>query len=445
MRETISQQRPLVASVIHHHHAAELDKMGELLSSLRGAARRVTVDLHNGVTHTHLGRRGLSGEQVLRMLVLKQMTGFSYEQLAFHLEDSSSYRRFCVLGIDGSSPRASTLQANIKRVRPETLEWINRRLVKRAVTLEVEDGAVVRVDSTAVESDIHHPNDSSLLRDGIRELTRLLKKSRALVDVAFSNHNRRAKRRALGISNAKRMKHRVPLYRELLMLGAKTLGYAREALRLLGRSRREAALTLRTKLQRVVELFCRVIDQTQRRVFQGQSVPAKEKVVSMFEPHTDILLKGGRETQYGHKVFVTTGRSGLVLDLTVERGNPADATKSVPLIERITKLLGTTPLQVAFDAGFASQANQAALVDHGVEELAFAKNSALDVMRSVSSPAKHRELQRFRAGIEASISWLKRSFGLGRCTWSGFESFQAYVWSSALSANLLLLVRRATE
>jgi len=442
MRENLTQQRPLVSSAIQHAHAAELEGIGELLNKLPGAARRVTADLQRGVVHCGRGRRGLSGEQVLRLVVLKQLTGFSYERLAFHLEDSLTYRRFCLLGIDGRSPKASTLHANVKRIRPETLEWVHRRLVKQAGPLGVEDGVTVLVDSTGVESNIHHPTDSSLLHDGVRVLTRLLNRSTQFVEVAFSDHTRRSKRRALGVLNAKSDKQRSRSYDDLLKVASKTAGYARQAIEALGRLRRPQALALRAELQRSLELLARVIDQTQRRVFEGKTVPAEEKVVSMFEPHTDILLKGGRDTVYGHKIFLTTGRSGLVLDLTVEEGNPADASRTVPLIKRHKRLFGAVPEQAAFDAGFASTANQIELMSLGVQEAAFAKNSAIDVLRSVSSAATHRALQRLRAGVEASISWLKRSFGLGRCTWSGFESFQAYVWASALSANLLLIARR---
>ena len=215
MRENLTEQRPLVSSVIQHSHAAELDRMSELLNKLPGAARRVAADLQRGVVNPGLGRRGLSGEQVLRIVVLKQLTGFSYEQLAFHLEDSLTYRRFCLLGIDGWSPKASTFQ---------------------------------------------------------------------------------------------------------------------------------------------------------RRIFDGETVPAEDKVVSMFEPHTDILLKGGRDTVYGHKVFLTTGRSGLVLDLTVEQGNPADASRTVPLIRRHKRLFGAVPQKATFDAGFASAANQTELMSLGVRK-----------------------------------------------------------------------------
>lgn len=211
MRENITQQPPLVAGSIPHAHAAELEQMSRLLRSLRGAARRVADDLRRGVEHADKGRRGLSGDQVLRIVVLKQLTGFSYDQLAFHLADSATYRRFCLLGIDGWAPKASTLQSNMKRVRPETLEWVNCRLMKEARQLDVEDGSTVIVDSTAVQSDIHHPTDNSLLFDGVRVLSRLLRRTQKFAAVPFSDHTKRAKRRSLAISNGRNMTVRTPL------------------------------------------------------------------------------------------------------------------------------------------------------------------------------------------------------------------------------------------
>ena len=278
MRENVAQQPPLVAGSIPHCHAAELERMSALLRGLRGAARRVADDLRWGVAHAGKGRRGLSGDQVLRILVLKQLTGFSYEQLAFHLADSATYRRFCVLGIDGWAPKASTLQANVKKVRPETLEWINRRLMKEAKRLDVEDGSTIIVDSTGVDSDIHHPTDNSLLFDGVRVLSRLLRRAQQFVEVPYSDHTRRAKRRSLAISNGRSMKVRTPLYRDLLKVSGRCLGYANHTIAALGRRRSVAALTLRAEIQHYATLMAQVIEQTQRRVFFGESVPAGDKV-----------------------------------------------------------------------------------------------------------------------------------------------------------------------
>jgi transposase, IS5 family len=252
MREFVAQQRPLVAGPIDHAHAAELEGISQLLDQLKGAPRRITQDLQRDVVHTNRGRRGLSGEQVLRILVLKLLTGFSYARLEFHLADSSSYRRFCRLSIAGETPRASTLQANIKRIRPETVEWVHRRLLRHARALGVEDGECALVDSTGSEVDIHHPNDSFLLSRGVAILTRLLQRSRQFVDVPFSDHSRRANRRAKEISNAKSMKAREPVYRELVKVTTKSLGYARRAVEALAGCGDAAAVKLGAQLASAV-------------------------------------------------------------------------------------------------------------------------------------------------------------------------------------------------
>ena len=155
-------------------------------------------------------------------------------------------------------------------------------------------------------------------------------------------------------------------------------------------------------------------------------------IVSIFEPHTDIIIKDRRETFYGHKVCLTSGSSGLVLDLVVERGNPADSTLAQKAIERVRSVLGRAPKQVTFDGGFSSKANVQDIRAMGVEDVVFSKHVGLDITDMAKSSWVFRTLRNFRAGIEAGISFLKRTFRLGRCNWSGFDSFSAYVGQRAV-------------
>jgi transposase, IS5 family len=147
-------------------------------------------------------------------------------------------------------------------------------------------------------------------------------------------------------------------------------------------------------------------------------------------------------TLYGHKVFLSVGESGMILDLLMERGNPADATRAIPMLERHRTLLGKAPEQVAFDAGFTSSANIATARKLGVKSASFAKKGSIDVLPGTRSPKVHKKLQRFRAGVEGIISFTKRCFGFDRCTWRGYRSFHAYAWASVLCTNLLLMARR---
>ena len=188
-------------------------------------------------------------------------------------------------------------------------------------------------------------------------------------------------------------------------------------------------------------LIERIIAQTERRVLHGEAVAANEKIVSLFEPHADIIVKGGREVEYGHKLNLTAGRSGLILDLVIEAGNPADSERFLPMLNRHIGFYGEAPRQTAADGGFASRHNLGEAKALGVRDVAFHKKAGLRVMEMVKSNWVYRKLRNFRAGIESDISCLKRAYGLARCIWRGLDHFRAYVWSSVVAYNLALFAR----
>ena len=184
-----------------------------------------------------------------------------------------------------------------------------------------------------------------------------------------------------------------------------------------------------------------MLDQTKRRILDGESVAATDKIVSIFEPHTDIIVKDRRDTYYGHKLALTTGASSLVLDCVVEDGNPPDSRLATNMMERQKQIYGRAPRQVSFDGGFASKANLSDIKKLGIQDVCFTKCRFLKVTDMVKSSWVYRKLRRFRAGVEAGISFLKRCFGLDRCTWKGLTSFKSYTWASIVSHNLLVLAR----
>lgn len=446
MRRTIDQQRPLVAIPATHEHARELRVMGAVLDALPQAAERVREALLAGGIDAGRGREGMSAEQVLRALLAKQMNRWSYEELAFHLGDSVVYRAFCGIGIADQAPSRSTLQRNLKAIAAEVMEAIHRMTVLHAQAVGMENGERIRTDSTVIEAAIHEPTDSSLLWDCVRVLVRLVRQAEAYVDVHFTNHRRVAKRRALQIRNVATMEQRIPLYQDLLKVTDETTRTAEHiAARLVDETRRKSAArkarALAGEIDHYAELARRVMKQTRQRLFLGQSVPSTEKVVSIFEPHTDIIIKDRRETLYGHKVFLTTGASGLVLDLLLPAGNPSDATLAVSAVQRQKDLYGRPPKQACFDGGFTSHANLTALKDLGVTDVVFCKAKGIPIAEMAQSSWVYRKLRHFRAGIEASISFLKRCFGWDRCTWRGWSSFNTYAWASVLAANVLMLAR----
>ena len=439
MRNKIQQQLPIVYPFIAHDHARELRKISDILDEIPEANTLVYNDLISHGPSVSIGRPGLTGAQALRALLLKQMNGFSYVELAFHLADSRCYRAFCGFGIDEKSPKKSTLQQNIKKIQPVTLEIINRLVLEEARQHKVENGRKVRVDCTVVESNIHHPSDSSLLYDCVRVLAREMEVAGHQAGITFTNHTRRAKRRSLGILNAKRKKKRNELYQDLLLVTRNTLAMAK------GMVNAGCEIILRAKLQHFIRLTKKVINQTERRVLLGEVVPASEKVVSIFEDHTDIIVKDRRETYYGHKICLTTGTSGMFLDCVVENGNPADSSLACKMIDRQNVIYGRPPRQAAYDGGFASQENLKNIKAAGVSDVMFCKKRGLEIVDMVKSAWVYKKLRNFRAGIEGMISFLKRCFGVGRCTWQGLASFKSYVWGSVVSANLLILARHTME
>jgi IS5 family transposase len=322
---------------------------------------------------------------------------------------------------------------------------MNEQLVTCAAARRMEPARTVRMDATVVPMAIHHPTDSNLLFDAVRVLDRLLQQAERAADfTAYHRHGKRAKRRALEIVHLapQAATRRRACYRDLLRLTEATASYAACALAHLEcLPATPARARVRTQLVTVLPRVAQVIDQTTRRVFQGETVPADEKLVSLFEAHTDILVKDRRDTYYGHKIFLTTGRSGLILDCAIPKGNPADSTWTVPLARRQKALFGVAPRQASFDGAFASHDNLVDCKALGVEDVCFAKKRGLAILDMVRSEWVYDKLRRFRAGIESGISLLKRVFGLARCIWKGAAGFHAYVRTAVLAANLLRLAR----
>jgi IS5 family transposase len=325
------------------------------------------------------------------------------------------------------------------------LEAVNRILVASCEKNGLETGETVRGDTTVVDANIHPPTDSGLLWDVVRVLTRTLARAGRLFKIPFTD--RSAETKALHVRLTYVAKpNRPPLYRRLVRSVEATLLDATRAVGALAHrvKHAKAAGKLARRLTHFVESGRRVLDQTRRRVFRGEVVPSLEKLVSVFEPHASIIVKNrGRSVHFGHKVALVSGRSGLVLDCTVEEGNPADLSLTPRLIDRQIRLFGRPPRRLVLDGGFASNDNFAYARRRGVRDVVFTKGKGLTIAQMVKSGSEriYRELVRFRAGIEAVISTLKRAFGLERCTWRGREGLRAYIWGGVLAANLALLAR----
>ena len=341
------QERTVQASIFDlfadHEIGRELKAMSQWLDEHREFIGLTAEDLRrHGVKKP--GREGLPAKSVLRCALLKQHRQLSYEELAFHLENSASFRAFARLPLS-FTPKKSVLQRTISAIRAETWEAINRVLLASARQEKVETGKVVRLDSTVAAALMHEPSDSSLLWDAVRVMVRLLKAAEALVaGLAWRNHRRAAKKRARTIEYAREQAKKSQHYRELIQLTRATLAYVDQAATQVWQALDPIAVTLwQAEFRHSRPLIERIIAQAERRVLHGEAVPANEKIVSLFEPHADIIVKGGREVQYGHKLNLTTGRSGLILDLVIEAGNPADSERFLPMLKRHIAFYGEAP------------------------------------------------------------------------------------------------------
>lgn len=448
MRKKRQKQMTLIPTEIDHPQARELEAISRILNSKPTIYEIVLQDLSSPYKSAKKsGARGMSAEQVIRAAIVKELFSFTYEELAFHLVDSKSIRRFCRIGIADKGFKKSVLHKNIKALSAETWQAINEDVLGYAVDQNIEKGRQVRIDCTVVESNIHEPSDSSLLWDAVRVLTRMLLRAKedfGLRQLRFKNHQRVAKRRMLAIQYAANSKARKPLYKDLIKISRKCLGYAQSAIRLMEQSPSAdgSMIKLSLDMKQIADLTEKVIRQTERRVMHGEQVSSKDKVVSLFEPHTDIIVKDRRETFYGHKVCLTGGRSNLILDCLVVKGNPSDTTLTGTMLDRQHDLYGRYPLKAALDGGFASKDNLKEAKSKKIKDVCFAKKRGIKEIDMCRSHYVYQKLRRFRAGIESGISWLKRSFGFARCTWKGLRSFKSYIWATIVSANLLTIARK---
>jgi len=442
MRETRNAQASIFDFYSGHDTGKQLKELSDLLDQHAGILVLIEQDFSkHDVAST--GARGLSLESIFRCLILKLTLGVSYRKLEFALSDSPTYRSFARLR-GAQSPSRSALQATLRRVSPETLQRIHQLLMSHWVEEGELSLSTLRIDSTVVDSNIAPPRDSQLLDDGVRVLSRLMSysKTRTGVKVRFVDQRKRSKSLAFRIFHAKKAE-KDALYPQLLTCVAVTL---RQVGKAIDKVQFDATLSLEAQLwiqevEHYRALLLKVIDQTQRRVFNEESVPASEKIVSLFEPHTDIIVKGTRDVQYGHKINLATQGDGFITYLNIEDGNPADSTLYIPVLDACHNDYEKRPVAVVADGGYASQANVALARASGVKRAVFSKRVGLGYHQMGVKKKTFEVLKNFRAGIEGNISELKRAFAMGRANWKGLDGFKAYVWSAVLSYNLVRMAR----
>jgi IS5 family transposase len=434
---------------VESSQSAELEEIAKILAGaegIRAVYQQVLEDASGGKKAT--GAEGLTAEQIVGLGILRLRLGATYRELSELTGDSLSVRQFLNIA-PGRQLSKSAIQSNLKRIKESTWRMLNECLKRAAHKDGIEDGKTVRGDTTTTETNIHFPTDASLLCDGIRVLTRVMNRLKAWTGapVESSDHSRRAKRKLYRINNARSQERRHPHYLELIRVTRWTVSYAEKTLGVLqghAPKTQEELLTIvsaEAQLRHYIPLVKRVIDQAYRRIIKEEQLLASEKIVSIFEPHTDIIVKGHRDVVFGHKVLLTTGQSSLVLNLSVLDGNPADSSLVSDILDQHTASYGEPPIDLALDGGFASTANRDIAKEQGVANITFSKNLGLPLDSLVSSEKKHKTLLRFRSGIEGCISFLKRVFGLTRILDRTEATFKAMLQCAACAYNLTLLAR----
>jgi IS5 family transposase len=428
-----------------------LDRQGDLLDV-------VHADLVRGLKCSGTGRLGVSAEQVLRTFVLARVKNWDLRELHERIADGYTLRSFTRF-FACTVPNYRTIGRNFNRLRPETVRLLNEAVIDAVLSLQLAEVGMLREDTTVVETDIHFPTDSSLLWDVVRIETRLMRAIReelgSGLHCEFSDRTRRARRRAQEISRmtgrAHRTRQHARKYRDLLQVAEEVLeqaaAHARAARGLLaGLDPMRAALIggMASEIERYSRLGHQVVDQSRRRVFGGEQLPVDEKLFSIFEPHTDLIVRGKARTpvEFGHKVRLVECRGGLITDYEVLKGNPPDQDHVVPTLQYHQRRFGATPEMLATDRGFDSAANIAACKDAGVIDCIPQRGGQKTPERQAyESSRAFKKGQRFRAGIEGRISVLLRGRGMSRCLSCGRERFEVFVGMAVLANNLLAVAR----
>ena len=431
-----------------------LKKISELLDHQPKIVRLVRQDLERGLKNPNTGRKGLTPEQTLRSYILRRIKDWDYRELRERIADGFSLRLFTHFN-SSPVPRHDAFNTAFNKLKPETVREINDLVVQCAVNIGLEDGSKLRVDTTVSETDIHHPTDSTLLWDVVRVVTRLIVQLAVLLPQGisgFTNRTRSARRRMQEIQRMtarERRNRQEEKYRDLIRIAEQVLTNTRQVIESTQSVRIPdlldaiAADELRRKIEHYCGLGDRVIDQTRRRVLNGEQVPPDEKIYSIFEIHTDLIVRGKiqKPVEFGHKIFLAESALGLITQYRVLEGNPSDQDHVETSLQNHKKVFGCAPDLYSSDRGFFSEDNIRKCEKAGVKLICIPQRGGKkDPEREAfeKSPA-FKKAQKFRAGIEGRISVLFRGRGMKRCTDEGLERFEKFIGACVLANNLMII------
>lgn len=423
--------------------------------------QRVRADLARRRPQTLTrGRPSTPVEVILRLLVVKRLYGWSYAEVEHFVGDSLTLRQFCRVYLE-AVPDDTTLLRWAHLLAPETLVALNDRVVELARALTVTRGRKLRVDSTVVETTIHHPTDSRLLGDGVRVLSRLLRRAKAVVTTeadlpraVFQRHTRSVRRLAQRIHRVARRKGEQAAedlqsaYQQLIDISTQTRAQAERVCRALREQTTAPTERLVAQFEQVLPLMEQAIAQATRRVLAGEVVPAREKLVSLFEPHTQVITrqKPGKPVEFGRKLWLDEVDGGIVSGYRVLEEAGQDYPYLAESLARHQQHFGKPPWLVAGDRGVSSPANERLAEQAGVTRIVLPATGRASPLRHERERTRwFRRGQRFRAGIEGRIRVLKRDYGLGRCPDHGLKGMERWVGWGIVSHNLTVIARTVSQ
>jgi IS5 family transposase len=405
------------------------------------------------------GRRSTPVEALLRLQAVRRLYGWAYRIVHTQVKGSLALRQFTrVYG--HKVPNHATMNDWARALKPSTVRLINQRVVELAVEYDVTEGKKLRTDGTVVETNIHYPTDSSLLADSVRVLGRMLSAGRELVgDVPgvskslFVNRTRSTKRLARQIAQASRRAQKGgktkskmrKTYKKLLKTTQETVDHARQAIPVLRQHGELAGQALAESLAHYIPLVERVMDQAYQRVVLGKKVPASEKLVSLFEPHTAIIRRGKpapRDTEFGRKVWLDEVDGGILTDYRVLVGNPPDDEQFEDSLRHHMKLFSYPPDLASTDRGVYSPDNEKVAREVGVKRTCMPQPGQRTPERIEHEQQEWFRLgRRFQAGVEGRISVIKRARQLDRCLDKGEAGFEKWVGWGCIVNNLIAIAR----
>lgn len=405
---------------------------------------------------TQTGRNSTPVDVILRMLVVKRLYGYSYEETERQVRDSLRLRQFCRVYLN-TVPDDTTLIRWANLIQPKTLEKFNQRIVQLAIERKVTRGRKMRTDGTVVESNVRPPSDGRLLSDSVRVLARTVARGQTILKTfgekvldEVEDFTQTAKGLSRQIGETLRSKKKEAQaagrqqYEKLMEMTKQTIDGAVQTQKQLHKQSERSAKRLVKTFNHFIPLARQVIQQTTRRILKGEQVPAQEKIVSIFEEHTDIIVRGkeAKPVEYGHKIWLNEVEGGIVSHYRILDGNPSDEKQWKPSLKAHIQTFQQPPIQASADRGLSSDPNETLAHDLGVRYVVIPKRGYRSKTRlRHEHKAWFVKGHHWHAGVEGRISVLKRTHGLGRCLNHGETGFQCWVGWGVIAGNLAVLGR----